>query len=358
MYGASSILDYVKRFYDAKDFPALLNQYNDWSKTKPLEGLKVLDVTPIFRNTLAKYAALKAAGAELFAMSLPSIPADKKILKILPEFGIKILENKNEYQSFDIILDCAGAAANFESTYGYSELTRTGLEVYKNSDKTVFLADEGVIKKIETLLGTGDGFLRALKKLSDIKLKSKKAIVFGAGKVGRGIIKALLQEGAEVFSVDDFSKVNLQIGAKAIDLKEICNFENEILNADIIVSAVGKCGALEGIITKKIAAQSKAIFVNMGVEDEFGNQVSHTRVLNSKKPINFILEEPTQLKYIDPTLALHNLGALLLKDKVLKSGINAALWDIEKPILQHIRKNGFIASELDGFLAELGVCLI
>lgn len=53
-----------------------------------------------------------------------------------------------------------------------------------------------------------------------------------------------------------------------------------------------------------------ALIANMGVEDEFGPEVPAERVLNAKSPLNFVLEEPTHLKYIDPTMALDNYGAL------------------------------------------------
>ena len=43
----------------------------------------------------------------------------------------------------------------------------------------------------------------------------------------------------------------------------------------------------------------------MGVEDEYGETFPADRVLNGKRPLNFLLEEPTQLRYIDATFALH-----------------------------------------------------
>ena len=53
----------------------------------------------------------------------------------------------------------------------------------------------------------------------------------------------------------------------------------------------------------------------MGVEDEYGPNVPASRVLAEKKPLNFILEEPTHLKYIDASLALHAaLGELLVRE--------------------------------------------
>ena len=54
------------------------------------------------------------------------------------------------------------------------------------------------------------------------------------------------------------------------------------------------------------------LLANMGIDDEFGTKIPKTRVLNQKKPLNFILEEPTRMCFIETTMALHNACALEL----------------------------------------------
>ena len=79
----------------------------------------------------------------------------------------------------------------------------------------------------------------------------------------------------------------------------------------------------------------------MGVEDEYGPHVFETQVLHMKKPLNFILEEPTHLKYIDASLALHNaLGVALLNTS--GKGICEIPKELEDHILRVTRKNGVI----------------
>ena len=51
----------VAQAYASNEYPVLLNQYEVWANTRPLAGLRVLDATPVFENTLAKHAALLAA---------------------------------------------------------------------------------------------------------------------------------------------------------------------------------------------------------------------------------------------------------------------------------------------------------
>ena len=63
---ASDLLDFVLASYRKEEFPCLYHQYQEWSVSRPLDGVRVFDTTPVFRNTCAKYAALMAAGADLY----------------------------------------------------------------------------------------------------------------------------------------------------------------------------------------------------------------------------------------------------------------------------------------------------
>ena len=82
--------------------------------------------------------------------------------------------------------------------------------------------------------------------------------------------------------------------------------------ADFVVTASGVKSALDSPQVVDALLASGAVLANMGVEDEYGPGIPSTRVLAEKKPLNFILEEPTHLKYIDTSLALHAALAELL----------------------------------------------
>ena len=86
-------------------------------------------------------------------------------------------------------------------------------------------------------------------------------------------------------------------------------------DADFVVTATGVKGALDRPQIVEALLASNAVLANMGVEDEYGPSVPATRVLAEKKPLNFVLEEPTHLKYIDASLALHAaLGEQLVRE--------------------------------------------
>ena len=83
------LYDYISNFYRTDEFPALAEQIALWSETRPFDGIKILDATPVFRNTLVKYLALLSGGAELTVAIGEKIPADLTIFNMLPEFGIR-----------------------------------------------------------------------------------------------------------------------------------------------------------------------------------------------------------------------------------------------------------------------------
>ena len=115
--------------------------------------------------------------------------------------------------------------------------------------------------------------------------------------------------------------------------------------SDVVVAATGILHALEPYAPLLLA--SGAALVNMGASDEFGPDVPPERAVNEKRPVNFLLEEPTATRYIDPTLALHNAGILELARAQETSGILIPPSELEDAILADVRAAGVINSELD-----------
>ena len=157
----------IQSHYRPSEYPALASLAEEWQDSRPFEGLKILVATPIFRNTLLQYEALLAGGAELYvgrAVENAAIPCDFEIVELLQESEIPVvspemvLDMEQEDEFFDLILDCAGQFASCHPKIGFVELTRAGISYYNDSEFPVFNADGGIIKRIETSLGTGNGF--------------------------------------------------------------------------------------------------------------------------------------------------------------------------------------------------------
>ncbi len=336
----------LRKVYRPDEFPALAEQIREWRAARPLAGRKVFDATPVFRNTMMKYVALLAAGAELTVGYGRGIPYDPETVERLRKFGVRVADSSAFDESCDVVLDCAGANADVKSKYGYVELTRSGMYRYRDCTQPVFLADDGRIKEIETALGTGDGFRRGMAHFGHGDFSGRNIVVFGCGKVGSGIVMYATGGGAKVTVIDDASRVKPPFGAAIVDLNDRDGIDRAVRDAWCVVSATGIRGALAGKFDLAALAACPALIANMGVEDEFGPEIPAERVLNAKEPLNFVLEEPTHMKYIDPTMALDNYGAMELLTRTLSPGLNRPSKLLEDKILNTVRASGSVAPEL------------
>ncbi|MBP5246492.1 MAG: adenosylhomocysteinase [Fibrobacter sp.] len=363
----------IQEHYNSKEYPALAALTEEWNETRPFEGLKVLVATPIFRNTLVQYEALLAGGAELYVgrtVEGTTVPSDPEIVELLQESDISVLspemvlDMEQEDEFMDLILDCAGQFSACHPKIGFVELTKTGVSYYEDVDFPVFIADSGIIKHIETSLGTGDGFFRGLVQAGHSDFEGKKLLVFGSGKVGCGIALHGVKNGCHVVTVTDQSHRNQSNdfiltlesnGVKVVDKNDIPSVITEIQSADFLVTATGVRNALSSEELQAALSNSKTVLANMGVEDEFSDDFPEERVLNKKLPLNFSLEEPTHLKYIDASLALHAaLGERLVleRDGVIDAedenskGLRIPPAEIEQKLLSITMQDGLIGAEI------------
>ncbi len=341
--------------YDPDEYPVLLDQMAAWTVQKPFSGLRLLDATPVFINTLLKHLALIKAGATLYVGVSDTIAFDPKAKDLLQSAGIPLLHNKHAAMDMDIILDCAAAFSQWNSNLGYVELTRSGYEQYKALNKRVFLADNGKIKLIETLLGTGESYFRAMKQLGYEQWKERRLVIFGSGKVGRGIAIHALKLGALVTVVSDAAQSDTGLPAVEADFISYTDRQavgRAVKNAYAVVMATGRVASFQADCPPEAWQQSDALFANMGVEDEFGPSVPDARVLMQKKTLNFILDDPTRLCYIDATMALHNRGAeYLLRHPEAKAMIEPPA-DMEQDLLTICRRKSGITAEIDYLFAN------
>ena len=365
----------VNDAYEEREYPALLALTHEWTQTRPFEGLRILVATPVFRNTLLEYRTLIAGGASLVVGVAGGMPCDPGVVKTVRENGIPVvglqdaLDMEVAGRGFDLVLDCAGQFSACHPRFGFVELTRSGVQFYEKCEHPVYVADSGIVKRIETCLGTGEGYVRALAQLGyDFCLDSnrdgagKKFVVFGSGKVGQGIVLQLLRSGADVHVVTDCSRGSSAFldanGVPVTDCNDLDAVVSLVRDADFVVTATGVKGALDRPQIVEALLASGAVLANMGVEDEYGPGVPASRVLAEKKPLNFILEEPTHLKYIDASLALHAaLGEQLLREAADAAGRDAAAAnknagpmdppsDLEQRILSMTMQDGLIGAEI------------
>ena len=372
----SSVLDEV---YEKNEYPALAALESEWTHTRPFDGLRVLVATPIYRNTMTEYRALVAGGADLLVGF--SEFNDPDVVDFMREWGVPVvtpaemLEAESRGEFVDLVLDCAGPFAVLHPKIGFVELTRSGVHYYKDAKKPVYVADSGIVKRIETSLGTGDGYFRGLEKLGlGGDFEGKKLLVFGSGKVGSGIALQGVRRGcnvtvvtdlkrgqsqnsatSETMPAGDFSAVLEQNGVDVVDCHDYAAVASLIENSAFVVTATGVKNALAAPELAPALLSTQAILANMGVEDEYGEAVPAEKVLNDKGPLNFILEEPTHLKYIDTSLALHAALAerLVQETATLEDGLHFPPQEIEQRLLTIAIQNGVIGPEICSMLGGI-----
>ncbi len=354
----------INEHYEPREYPALALLADQWVRSRPFEGLKVLVGTPIYRNTLLQYRTLMAGGAEVFVGYSSVMPYDAKIISCLKENGVAVVnaedvKNGSVADDFDLILDCAGQFSFCNPRKGFVELTRSGVQFFEKSQFPVYVADSGIVKRIETTLGTGDGYFRALEQLNYHDFENKKLVVFGSGKVGCGIALQGVRRGMQVTTITDTKNRNTSTDFSHVlenNDVTIVDYQNEkavlesVENSDYMVTATGIKSALTLSVVQFLQGNTKVVCANMGVEDEYGTLVSAFRVLNRKAPLNFILEEPTHLKYIDASLALHAALAERLLEDLNRGdkfqGPRDPAGDIEQRLLVTTIQNGEIGPEV------------
>ncbi|NVO58226.1 hypothetical protein HW561_20770 [Rhodobacteraceae bacterium B1Z28] len=315
--------------FPASEIPFLERAKSIARRTRPYEGLKILQNIPVTMEALHKTHALLLGGADL-TITCPSFMDPKpEALSVLDAAEVKIAAPDDLPTEVDIVLDCAGELLRRVSPkLGAVELTGTGTNLYAAADDLsypVISVDQSRVKVLEALFGTGDAFQRAFSTLTGERLQDNSILLFGYGKVGQGIAYALRPHNCRVAVVDpspDALQLASRHGHVAIPADDITAVEDAAASAFVVVTATGR----PGIISERYAAAPflKAGYrANMGGEDEFGPDFDVDTVLVDKKPINFAITHPTRIRFLDPLFFAHNLGIDLLRQFDIKPGLHA-----------------------------------
>ena len=343
--------------YDGREHPALTAQTERFRAVRPFAGRTILDCTPVFANTLVKYIPLLAGGATLTVGVSERVPHDPAVVRFLGELGVPVLSDSSAARdAFDVILDCDGSRSDLTPRVGVCELTRSGLYRYEGKPLPVVLVDSSRIKEIETSVGTGDGFMRGMKRFGHSDWKGRSVVLFGFGKVGRGVAYRCLKEGASVAVVDrvdcgiPFERVR---GVSVVDCRDRDAVRRAVEMCDYLVTATGVRGAMKAYgLGPVVRAHAGITVAAIGIEDEWLDELEPDRIVNRGVAVNFALEEPTLLRYIDPTMALSNQCAHdLLSGSVAGRGIVSPPAASEALCLEPVFACGLIDEEI----RELGL---
>ncbi|OGV36008.1 MAG: hypothetical protein A3E88_08135 [Legionellales bacterium RIFCSPHIGHO2_12_FULL_35_11] len=309
------------------DMPFLEKQRLEVKKIKPFLGLNILHNIPLTYATAFKIEVLALAGANVCVTAPNGFPVEERAVQLLKSAGFRVDLRPNTTEIFDIHLDCcAELLKNTSPTLGAVELTQSGSVIYQtaNPDYPVVSVDDSKLKVLETFFGTGDGFSRAMQQLVGDDKTAKPFVIFGNGKVGKGILYVIRKFTDKIFVID----IKERLAANSpevtyIDASDIDAVKNVIKHSYCCITATGKRHLLTGFYSFSKADFGDAILVNMGAEDEYGDNFAVTDVEFNKQPFNFSLNEPTAFRYLDPIFYAHNIGINLILSNTVKKAYNA-----------------------------------
>lgn len=327
--------------YSAAEAPFMYQQLAEWSATRPLEGLQVLHHVPVVANTLLKIACLVAAGADVTVTNPTSFcNAHPEAIACLNQAGIPYIEHPEMLSGnqFDLYFDCGAELYQALGTpkIGAIELTGSGDHFYRQQtlDFPVISIDRTLTKQLETVFGCAESSHVALTQLTGITLSETSWLVFGFGKISRGLTYFCAQNNVPVTVVDVCEKQRAaarKLGIKAINPEHHDALKEAVAEAHVVVTATGK----KGIISQyPYSWFQEKILANLGIYDEFGPAFSSDEILNNKSPINFILKDPTPMKYIDPEFFIHNNAALSLLQQKFTHGVHDVTAEIDQRLIQ------------------------
>ncbi len=313
--------------YPENKAPFLHKQLNEWKRSQPLKGFTVLHHVPLVPNTLLKIACLVNAGASVTVTNPNFMSAHPEAVEALCLANIPYVENISTLRGtdFDFYFDCG--AELFQELgnprKGAIELTASGDHYYRQQNLTfpVVSIDQTYTKQLETVFGVAESVNLAITKLINQPLRDKSWMIFGFGKIGRGLTYACVKNQAPVVVVDIDEKRRQSaesFGIKTIDPKNHIELQKKLSETDIVVTATGHSNSLKSFPKNWFDGK---ILANMGVLDEFGPEFQAHEVLNNKLPVNFVLDDPTPIQYIDPELYAHNIAVLELLNNDPFSGV-------------------------------------
>lgn len=319
------VLEKIRGQFDSSQIFLMVDLIDKLSKEKPYQGLNVFYNAHLTLSSLLQIEALVVSGANVTVTCSPGLKCDPQVAAILNEANLPITDyNSIGHANCDIGLDCCGGLlAIASSKYGMIELTQTGVNKYNQykPNYPVISIDDTEVKLLETLLGTGDGFVRGFHRLANTGLLGKNFVVVGYGKVGQGVVKSLLPFTKNITIIDrDIRNINNVHSTTAVyDINDTSNVVKALQEAFCIVTATGEQHIMSKYFERDMIGAK--YLANMGSEDEWGDKFTADEVLYNKMPINFCLDYPTQLLFLDPIFYSQIVAIDELLNNSLQPGI-------------------------------------
>ncbi len=271
-----------------KHMPVLRALINEFSRTKPFEGVKISAVLHVTKETGVLTLALKAGGAEVWLAGSNPLSTQDDVAAYLATEGINVFawrgETSEDYYSCiakvaeadpDIVLDDGADLHAYlhskgiriaDKVLGGTEETTTGvirlrsLERERKLRYPVIAVNDSLTKYLfDNRYGTGQSTIDGLLRATNILIAGKRFVVAGYGWVGRGIALRARGMGAHVIVTETNPVRALEA---AMDGFEVMSMDKAAEIGDIFVTATGDIHVIDERHLKKM--KDGAILANAG----------------------------------------------------------------------------------------------
>ena len=274
------------------EMPGLMALRNEYKKSKPLKGAKILGCLHMTIQTAVLIETLKDLGAEvrwsscnIFSTQDHAAAAIAK--KGIPVFAWKGMTEKEFWWCIEqtiigkkdwkpnLILDDGGDLTKvmhekykhlLKTVKGLSEETTTGVHrLYDMEKKNKLLVpainvNDSVTKsKFDNLYGCRESLVDGIRRATDVMLSGKVAVVCGYGDVGKGSAASLRNGGARVMVTEIDPICALQASMEGY---EVVKIEDVVKKGDIFCTATGNVDVITLEHMRKM--KDRAIVCNIG----------------------------------------------------------------------------------------------
>jgi adenosylhomocysteinase len=337
---------------------ALIERYGG---ERPFEGKTVVFGHLLVRNSIVVAEALWRGGAEIVLSEAHPSPAEAPVRTDLDRHAIPVLPVDRAVRAGEWFLDVGAVLGRRRLPRGAAEVTRTGVLHYQGLPCPVISADDSRCKRIEGFFGTGDGFVRAWRELRpNAPLEGQAVVIFGFGKIGRGVAHRLRRLPMRVVVAETDAQVLRRAESEGFVVVEALptpELEQTLAAADIVIAVTGRPGVIGESLPAAWFRRNRPTLVNLGAEDEFGPAFDDGEILGGRHlPLNFHLARPTLNRYVDAPLAGHLLAleALLKNPDGWPTGIHPLPEVMDEWVVRSWR-SAWPEEDLTGIAAELGL---
>ncbi len=289
------------------EMPGLMALREEYGKTKPLKGSKIIGCLHMTIQTAVLIETLVYLGAEVRWSSCNIFSTQDHAAAAIAKAGIPVyawkgeteeeyiwcikqtIEGKKDWTPNMLLDDGGDLTAMMHNDYrdllkdvkGVSEETTTGIKALNKMEqnKTLMVpainVNDSVTKsKFDNLYGCRESLVDGIRRATDVMMSGKVAIVAGFGDVGKGSAASLRQSGARVLVTEADPICALQASMEGY---EVVLMDEAIGKADIVVTATGN----KDIVTADHMRDMKdrAILCNIG---HFDNEIQVEALRNYK----------------------------------------------------------------------------